>query len=233
VIVAAALSWYVARSGGLVAWLTCAASVGWGLTLSSRLVRKRGAPAWLLASHRFLGLLSVIFVGVHLVGLWLDTYVPFGPAELFIPFRTHYKPLAVAWGIVALYLLVAVEVSSLLMRRIPRKWWHRIHLSSLLLLVLATVHGFTAGTDRSNALARWVALVISSSLIFIATFRVLADRKAQRADRSAAIAAARARQGSEPAGPAGPSEPAALPEPAGRRQPAARAERAGTSTGPG
>jgi len=197
-IIAAQLSWYVARSGGLVAWLTCAAAVGWGLTLSSRLVRKRGAPAWLLASHRFLGLLSVVFVGVHLVGLWLDTYVPFGPAELFVPFQSSYKPLAVAWGIVAFYLLVAVEVSSLLMRHIRRKWWHRIHLSSLLLLVLATVHGFTAGTDRSNAGARWVALIVASALIFIATFRVLAERKAQRADRSAAIAAARARLSTEP-----------------------------------
>lgn len=185
-ILAASLSWYVARSGGLVAWLACAASVGWGLTLSSRLVRRRGAPAWLLASHRFLGLLAVIFVGVHLVGLWFDAYVPFGPAELFIPMRSSFKPLAVAWGIVALYLLVAVELTSLFMRHIPRRWWHRIHLSSLALLVLATVHGFTAGTDESNALFRWMALSVSTALVFVGTFRVLVDRKAQRAERAAA-----------------------------------------------
>ncbi|HEY5153972.1 MAG TPA: ferric reductase-like transmembrane domain-containing protein [Acidimicrobiales bacterium] len=226
--IAASLSWYVARSGGLVAWLTCAAAVGWGLTLSSRLVRKRGAPAWLLASHRFLGLLSVVFVGVHLVGLYLDKYVPFGPAELFIPFRATYKPLAVAWGIVAFYLLLAVEVSSLLMRRIPKKWWHRIHLSSLLLLVLATVHGFTAGTDRSNVLARWVALVISAALIFIATFRVLADRKAQRADRSAAIAAARARQNAVAGEPATATEPEVARAPVDQE-----AETAPAGAGPG
>jgi DMSO/TMAO reductase YedYZ heme-binding membrane subunit len=188
---AANLSWYVARSGGLVSWLACAASVGWGLTLSSRLVRKKGAPAWLLASHRFLGLLSVIFVAVHLGGLLFDKWVPFGPAELFIPFKTKYEPLAVAWGIVAFYLLLAVELTSLFMRRIPRKWWHTIHLSSFLLLVLATVHGFAAGTDSSNSLVRWVALVVSAAIVFVATFRVLADRKVQRADRSAALAAAR------------------------------------------
>jgi len=199
---AANLSWYVARSGGLVAWLACAASVGWGLTLSSRLVQKKGAPAWLLASHRFLGLLSVIFVAVHLVGLWFDKWVPFGLAELFIPMRATYEPLAVAWGIVAFYLLLAVELTSLFMKRIPRKWWHRIHMSSFLLLVLATVHGFTAGSDRSNSAIRWVALVISAALIFVVTFRVLADRKAQRADRSAALAAARARIASDTADPA-------------------------------
>jgi DMSO/TMAO reductase YedYZ heme-binding membrane subunit len=195
---AANLSWYVARSAGLVAWLTCAASVGWGLTLSSRLVRKRGAPAWLLASHRFLGLLSVTFVAVHLAGLWFDKWVPFGLAELLIPMRSSYKPLAVAWGIVAFYLLLAVELTSLLMGRIPRKWWHRIHLSSFLLLVLATVHGFTAGTDRSNSLARWVALTVSAALIFVVTYRVLVERRVQRADRAAVLAAARSQLASVP-----------------------------------
>jgi hypothetical protein len=48
------LWWYVARSGGLVAWATCTASIAWGLALSTRIVRKRGLPAWLLDLHRFL-----------------------------------------------------------------------------------------------------------------------------------------------------------------------------------
>ena len=192
------LPWFVARAGGLVSWYLLAASVIWGLLLSSKMLGRIGNRRWLLDLHRFLGGLSVIFVGVHLTGILFDTYVDFGLREVLVPFAATWRPGAVAWGIVAFYLLVAVEVSSLLMRHIRRKWWHRIHLSSLLLLVLATVHGFTAGTDRSNAGARWVALIVASALIFIATFRVLAERKAQRADRSAAIAAARARLSTEP-----------------------------------
>jgi len=183
---ATSLPWYVARSAGWVAWLLCAASVGWGLTLSSRLVRRRGAPAWLLASHRFLGLLTVVFISVHLVGLWLDSYVSFDLGRMLIPMRSTYRPLAVAWGIVALYLALAVELTSLLMRHIPRRWWHRIHLCSFLLLALATLHAFTAGTDRSNALGRWVALLGSATLIFLVTFRLVAERRAQRDDLAAA-----------------------------------------------
>ena len=79
------LAWYVARSSGIVAWATVTASILWGLTLSSRLVRKRGVPAWLLDLHRFLGTLSVVFVVVHLFGLWADNFVYFGWRELFIP----------------------------------------------------------------------------------------------------------------------------------------------------
>ena len=183
---AGSLPWYVARSAGWVAWLLLAASVGWGLALSSRLVRRRGAPAWLLASHRFLGLLTMVFVGVHLVGLWFDSYVAFDLGQLLVPMRSTYRPLAVAWGIVALYLLVAVELTSLLMRHIPRRWWHRIHLGSFLLLASATLHAFTSGTDRSNVFGRWTALVVSAILIFLVTFRLLVERRAQRNDLAAA-----------------------------------------------
>ena len=44
-----------------------------------------------------------------------------GPAELFVPLASAWKPGAVAWGVVALYLLLAIEITSLLQRRIPRR----------------------------------------------------------------------------------------------------------------
>jgi hypothetical protein len=76
------LAWYVARSSGIVSWATITASIIWGLTLSSRLVRKRGVPAWLLDLHRYLGTLSLVFVGIHLLGLWADNFVYFGWREM-------------------------------------------------------------------------------------------------------------------------------------------------------
>ena len=82
------LAWYVARSSGIVAWATITASILWGLTLSSRLVRKRGVPAWLLDLHRYLGTLSVVFVAIHLGGLVADNFVYFGWRELFIPMKS-------------------------------------------------------------------------------------------------------------------------------------------------
>ena len=49
------LWWYTARAGGIVAWALLAASVVWGLLLSTR-VRPGGvAPSWILDLHRFLG----------------------------------------------------------------------------------------------------------------------------------------------------------------------------------
>ena len=185
------LYWYTARSAGVVAWLVCAASILWGLALSTRLVRRRGAPAWLLDLHRFLGLLSLVFTVVHIAALYVHSKLefkeyPFGPRELFVLWQSKYAPGAVAWGIVGFYLLIAVQVSSWLMKRIRRRLWHAIHLTSFALFVAATVHMFTAGTERHNRGVQWLALVGGALVCFLVVFRLLAPKKAQLAEERAA-----------------------------------------------
>lgn len=172
------MSWYVARAAGLVAWCMCSLSVIWGLLVSSRIVRRRGAPAWLLDLHRYLATLAIVFTALHLAGLWFDDYVTFNLRQLFVPLADSYRPVAVAWGVVAFYLLVAIQLSSWFMRRLPRRVWHTIHLASIPLTVLATLHGFMAGTDRSNLIVISVALVMGSTIVFLAGSRVAAKRAA-------------------------------------------------------
>jgi DMSO/TMAO reductase YedYZ heme-binding membrane subunit len=188
------LAWYVSRASGLIAWALVAASIVWGITLSSRLLRRRGIPAWLLDLHRYLGLLAVIFTLVHLVGLVADNYVYFGFKELFIPMATDWRPGATAWGIAAFYLLLAIQITSLLMRRMPRKIWHSVHLLAYPLFVVGTVHGFQSGADRSNKLVQWSALLIIELVFGLTLFRALTytprKHKAQAAAKAEASAAA-------------------------------------------
>ena len=145
--------WYVARSAGLVSWGLLALSVLWGLALSTRALGRRPRAPWLLDLHRFLGGLAVIFVGVHLVGLVFDSWVEIGLRQMLVPFTSSWNPLAVSWGVVGLYLLAAVELTSLLRSRIPKRWWKGVHMSSYGLYVVATIHMLTAGTDRHSAAA--------------------------------------------------------------------------------
>ena len=65
--------WWPARAGGLVSWARDRVS-RLGPAPLGRITRKP-KPAWVLDHHRFLGALTVIFVSVHLLGLWLDSYV--------------------------------------------------------------------------------------------------------------------------------------------------------------
>jgi predicted ferric reductase len=175
------LSWYSARASGLIAWAVVTLSILWGLALSTRLVRRKGIPAWLLDLHKFLGTLSIVFVAVHLVALWADNFVYFGGRELFVPFASQWRPWAVAWGIAATYLLVAIQLTSWMMRRLPRKLWHSVHLLSFPMFILSTVHGFTAGADNKNLAVQWVALTGVLFVFLLVSFRVLAPRKSRRA----------------------------------------------------
>jgi methionine sulfoxide reductase heme-binding subunit len=176
------LSWYIARSSGIVAWVLIAASIVWGLLLSSRLVRKKGVPAWLLDLHKYLGTLALVFTLVHIAGLVGDNYAHYGLKQILVPLTDLDQPsrgpsaLSVAWGIVGFYLLIAIQVTSWLMRRMPRKVWHAIHLSSVALFVSGSIHAFTSGKDRWNRLWQMTAIIGILFVLQITFFRILAMR---------------------------------------------------------
>ena len=161
------LWWYVARAGGIVAWVLLAASVLWGLALSTKALGNRPRPNWQLDLHRFLGGLGLVFTGIHVAALVLDSYVDFGLTQILVPFTSSYRPTAVAWGVVSFQLLVAVEVTSLLRRNIPKRAWRLVHFASFPLYVAATVHGLTAGTDSGNrllVLGMWLSVAAVAGL---------------------------------------------------------------------
>jgi predicted ferric reductase len=168
--------WYTARAGGLVGWGLVTATVVWGLALSTRITRKP-RPAWVLDLHRFLGTLSVVFVGVHVLGLMADSYTHFGPASILVPFASSWHPLAVAWGVVGLYLLVAIQLTSWLMRWISRRVWRAVHFGSFALFVATTIHGLTAGTDAGNVAVRWFALMSCAVVGFLTLVRITTTRQ--------------------------------------------------------
>jgi len=175
------LWWFVARASGIVALALVSLAVVWGLLSSTRLLGGKPTPKWLLDLHRFLGGLAVLFTGVHLATLVADSYVHFGVAEILLPFASEWQPGAVAWGVVALYLLVAVEVTSLVMRRLPRRAWRAVHTTSWALFWLAIAHGATAGTDAGNIAYVTLSLGSVALVLFLTVVRVLTSRRVRRA----------------------------------------------------
>jgi methionine sulfoxide reductase heme-binding subunit len=156
----AQITWYAVRASGLVAWALAAASVVWGLALSTRATGRRPRPPWLYDLHRFLGAAALVFTGVHVGSILLDTYVHFSLANVLVPFTGTWHPGAVAWGIVSLYLMAAVELTSLARRWMSTRVWRRIHFASFVLFVTSTIHAFTAGTDRHSEAFVIVVLLV-------------------------------------------------------------------------
>jgi DMSO/TMAO reductase YedYZ heme-binding membrane subunit len=184
--------WYVSRASGLVGWMLLALAVLWGLLLSTKALNKSTPPAWLLGLHRHLGGLAVIFVLVHMGALTLDHYAPFTLRDLLVPMASTWKPGAVAWGVTGFYLLVAIEITSLLGRRFPKRWWRRVHALSFVLFVVATVHLFVAGTERDNQLVVFSTVIVSTVVCFLVVVRLLARYAPRAAPTSRVPAAARA-----------------------------------------
>lgn len=206
------LTWYVARSGGIVAWCLLALALIWGLLLSSRLLGRRSSPAWLLAIHRNAGGLSVIFTAVHVAAIMLDDFVDFGWSEVLIPMSSEWRPGAVAWGIVGMYLLIAIEVTSLAMRWLPKKLWRGVHWMSAGLFGFATLHGWQSGTDTGRAFIAATIGVIAI-LTVLSIVRVMrARRQPVSSDRLKMLASLRARNSAASSTPVDDAEPSALPD---------------------
>lgn len=166
----ARLWWYVSRSSGLVAWALLTASTLWGLALTTRAMARRAASRWLLDLHRFLGGLSLAFVAVHLGATVADSFVHFGLADVLVPLASAWHPVWVAWGIVGFYLLLAVEITSLLRRHLSHRLWRSVHAVSFVLFPVVTVHALLTGPDTYRW-ARWMVIVASMPVAFLAMTR--------------------------------------------------------------
>ena len=126
--------------------------------------------------HRYLGGSSVAFTAIHVAGLVADSFVHFGPAEILVPFASAWNPVAVAWGVVGMYLLAAVELTSLAMKRIPRKWWRLVHMGSYGVLFTGLIHGSLAGTDATTPLYMMAMGLIIAATMALSVYRVLTSR---------------------------------------------------------
>ncbi len=194
------LWWYTVRATGLVAWALVTAAVIWGLLLSLRQL-PRPRPAWMLDLHRFLGGMTIVFVALHLASLAADSFVGFDWDDLLVPYASAWRPGAVAWGILGFYLLLAVEVTSLLMRRLGRGFWHAIHLFSLVVFVAITIHALSAGADAKQPVMIAFAVGSSVAVAGLCVARVVLRRSRRRTTSATVV----------PQGPADVTEPE--PEP--------------------
>jgi predicted ferric reductase len=182
------LWWYVSRATGVVAWALLALAVLWGLALSTRALGRKTSAPWLLDVHRFLGGLAVIFTIVHFVTLsfdpWMSSEYGYSISQAFIPFASEWKPGPMAWGIVAFYLLLAVEFTSLIKNRLPQKFWRGVHLASYPLYAMATIHLLMAGSDNQNPLLRWSVLATVGAVVFFTVYRIIGPGRVESVKQS-------------------------------------------------
>jgi DMSO/TMAO reductase YedYZ heme-binding membrane subunit len=130
-----------------VAYGLVTAAVGLGLVLSLRWQSRTWPRIVSHETHQYLIVLAGVFTLIHGVAVWTDPFTRFSWAEVLIPGMSHYRPVWMAFGIVAAYLGLAVALSVFIRPRIGYAWWHRLHGLAYVVFVLATAHGLGDGSD--------------------------------------------------------------------------------------
>ena len=158
------VTWDIARAGGFTAYLLLTLSVAIGLALTMHWQSGNWPRIINSELHNFITLLSLVFTGIHVLAVWIDPFTRFGWSEVFIPLASHYRPLWMAFGIVALYLGLAIGISTWIRPLIGYSWWRRLHVLTLLSYILVTIHGLATGSDTRTW---WGAGIYTASIILV------------------------------------------------------------------
>ena len=161
------LLWWVDRSAGLVLLALLTGAVVTGLRSTAPRPR-RGTPRFAtLALHRNLALLALCLLGVHVGFAVADSYVDIRWWQALLPATSGYRPLLVGLGTVAVDLLLAVVVTSLLRHRLGLRAWRTAHLLVWPAWVLGVGHAMSLGTDLRSG-APWAVLPVCGCLLAVA-----------------------------------------------------------------
>ena len=183
------VDWYAARAAGVVAYLLLTVVVSLGLTMSSKRQLERWPRFALEEVHRFGGILVGAFVAIHVVTIAVDSYLRFSVAAIVVPLVSSYRPLWVAFGIVAAELLLALAVTNRLRDRMPYARWRAFHYANFAVWTAATVHELASGTDRSSVWLMTLTAVCAGVVVTLTAQRFkLASTKALATGAAAAAA---------------------------------------------
>jgi len=161
--------WYFTRGSGALSLvlLTVAFALGtptllsWGSERFPRLV--------IQLLHRNLSLLVVVFLFLHVASTVVDGFAPIGWLDAIVPFGSGYRPVWLGFGAVAVDLLLAVIVTSLLRVRIGYQRWRWVHMLTYAMWPIALVHGLGTGSDTRAPWMWWVdglcSLVVLAAVI--------------------------------------------------------------------
>jgi methionine sulfoxide reductase heme-binding subunit len=166
-------TWIVLRAAGIGAYVALFLAVAWGLLGTTALVTKRVSKPAATTFHGVVAAAGFVLLLVHVAGLLVDRFVPFGVADVLIPLRATFRPVAVAAGIVAMYGMAIVLASSWARKRVGTTWWRRLHQLSVPIFTLALLHGVFAGSDTERPWMYWLYAATGVVTLFLVIVRGL------------------------------------------------------------
>jgi methionine sulfoxide reductase heme-binding subunit len=179
--------WYAARASGVAAYVVLSMVVCLGMTLGGKAQSRRWPRFSVEDVHRFGGLLVGSLIGVHILAIAGDSFLPFSLTQLLIPFTSTYRPLWTGLGIAAAEMLLALAITNHYRKRLPYSFWRKAHYLNFAVWTLASVHGLMSGTDRGAA---WLAIIYGvavASVLMMLVWRFGGPRRLPRIATAGAV----------------------------------------------
>ncbi len=166
--------WYLGRGAGVVTLVLLSLTVVLGVvTRSGRPLP--GLPRFAVSGlHRSVSLLAVALLGVHVVTLTLDPKAQLRWVDMLVPFGSAWRPLWVGLGALAVDLMAALVVTSLLRERIGRRAWRAVHWAAYAAWPLALFHSLGSGTDLGTGWFTLTALACTGAVTTAIAWRASA-----------------------------------------------------------
>jgi len=175
-----AILWYANRATGAVCLVlfTVVVLLGTAVRLRAKLP---GLPRFgTVGLHRTLSLSATTFMALHITAAIVDGYVNITTLDAVIPFLSDYQPRWLGLGTVALDLMLAVLVTSLLRARIGHRTWRAVHWLAYASWPIALVHGIGIGTDTGTDWMTWLTVSCVAAVVAAFGIRVTHSVRASR-----------------------------------------------------
>ena len=169
------VAWLIARAAGLVALALLTVSVTLGLMVSTKLLKPRWQKS-LFGWHQTLIWTALAMLVLHGTAILLDPVMRFGLTAVVLPGAAPWRPVTVAAGIVAGYLMLALAISFRARRRIGQRRWRLLHYGSFPAFALALGHALHAGTDLTGTTGLVFAAIALAPVLWLTFARILMPR---------------------------------------------------------
>jgi hypothetical protein len=95
--------------------------------------------------------------------------------DAFVPLASHYRPLWLGFGALALDLLIALTITSLLRARLGLRAWRAVHWAAYACWPVAVLHGLGTGTDARSVWLQALTAVCVGAVVVALAARLLRD----------------------------------------------------------
>jgi sulfoxide reductase heme-binding subunit YedZ len=184
--------WIASRASGVVALVLVTVSVGIGLTMAGKPIRKPGLNRKLLAVHEQTALAGLVAIGVHGATLLADPWLKPGVSGVAVPFAMPLHSFWTGLGTIAGYLAMLLGLSFYLRGHIGAKLWRKAHRATVVVYVLGLIHALGSGSDTSSAWFRIWALATFVPIALLFVYRLGVERRAE--ERKELVARSRRRR---------------------------------------